>query len=164
MEYADFLLCPRDLNRTFNAKRCAKCVRAWYGWIVQNSSALSRRVNKEEDVFDSSKPYCSLCSRSYEWILIFEDSRAESKSTLIIQLTNFKHIHFITYNVTPMHKNPLPKGSWNLQFFLSFPCKNYIPNLVKICPVVLEMISDDAVLGITTPWQAKDSFNFSGYG
>ena len=32
----------------------------------------------------------------------------------------------------------LPWGSWNLQFLVSLPYKCYIPNLVKIGPVVLE--------------------------
>ena len=42
--------------------------------------------------------------------------------------------------------SPCGWGSWNLQFPVSFPYRWYIPNVVKISPVVLEkkMLTDNA--------------------
>ena len=57
-------------------------------------------------------------------------------------LRNIWILHFLHQITSPWGRGG---GSWNLQFLVSSPYRWYIPNLVKIVPVVLEkkILTDD---------------------
>ena len=43
-----------------------------------------------------------------------------------------KHFQYMTYIATPLHKNPCPRGSWNLQFKLTLSWSSLLQIMYEI--------------------------------